>query len=358
MKITPLEIRQKDFEKKLRGYDKEEVQAFLQSLSNEWERMMDENKELRIKLEQAEKEVQKLREVETSLFKTLKTAEDTGANLVEQANKAAELHMKETQMKAEGMLNESKSKAKAIIENAEQEAKEIINEVQEGVKELEQNHKTIEAHRDSLIKELMNLASDLVERVEKTDKKKGDFKLEDQIKRVRNLARASEKKIDAEHLEAENKPLEPISVEKIQQEVADKKSQELRKPPASDIEAAPRPEPENTAKPQQEAPEEAKPIDSNPSEEKRPEPRRVEEERAQESKNHDQVEEEAKPEPKPSIEASLNRAEQKIEEEEPEEEETEREPDDSKKEEPKKPEQPVQSRTAQEASFFDLLDDD
>lgn len=228
MKITPLEIRQREFEKKLRGYDKDEVQAFLQSLSNEWERMIDENKEYKIKLAHAEKEVQKLREVESSLFKTLKTAEDTGANLVDQANKAAELHMKETQMKAEGLLNESKQKAKAIIEQSEQEAKDIINEVQEGVRELEHNHKKIEAHRDTLIKDLMTLAADLVERVEKTDKEKGDFKLEDQIKRVRALARESEKKIEAEHLESETKPLEPISVEQIQKEVADQKAEEVK----------------------------------------------------------------------------------------------------------------------------------
>ena len=227
MKITPLEIRQKDFEKKLRGYDKEEVQAFLQSLSHEWERMLDEVKEYKIKLEYAEREVQKLREVETSLFKTLKTAEDTGANLVDQANKAADLHMRETQMKAEAILNESKNKAKAVIENAEEEAKEIINEVQEGVRELEQNHKKIETHRDSLIRELMSLASDLVERVEKTDKEKGDFRLEDQIKRVRNLAIASEKKIDREQLEAITTPIAPISVEQIQEEVADKKAKEV-----------------------------------------------------------------------------------------------------------------------------------
>ena len=118
MKITPLEIRQKNFEKKLRGYDKDEVSAFLLSLSNEWERVLDENKEYKIKLDQAEKEVQKLREVESSLFKTLKTAEDTGANLIDQANKAAELHLKETQMNAEAMMSEAKSKAKNIIEKS------------------------------------------------------------------------------------------------------------------------------------------------------------------------------------------------------------------------------------------------
>ena len=111
MKITPLEIRQKSFEKKLRGYDKDEVSAFLLSLSNEWERVLDENKEYKIKLDQAQKEVQKLREVESSLFKTLKTAEDTGANLIDQANKTAELHMKEVQMNADALMSEAKSKA-------------------------------------------------------------------------------------------------------------------------------------------------------------------------------------------------------------------------------------------------------
>ena len=51
MKITPLEIRQKTFEKKLRGYDKEEVDAFLMSLSQEWETLNTRNKEQKHKIE-------------------------------------------------------------------------------------------------------------------------------------------------------------------------------------------------------------------------------------------------------------------------------------------------------------------
>ena len=47
MKVTPLEIRKKSFEKVFRGYDKEEVEGFLFSLSQEWEKMQDENKTLR-----------------------------------------------------------------------------------------------------------------------------------------------------------------------------------------------------------------------------------------------------------------------------------------------------------------------
>ncbi len=196
MKITPLEIRQKTFEKKLRGFDKDEVNAFLLSLSNEWERVLDENKELRIKLDQAEKEVQKLREVESSLFKTLKTAEDTGANLVDQANKAAELHMKETEINSEALLSESKSKARAIIEKAEVEARQMVEEMQTAVKDLEQNYRSIENQRENVIVELKNLSSDILDRIQRADKTKGEFAVEDHLKKVKDLARTSQDKLE------------------------------------------------------------------------------------------------------------------------------------------------------------------
>ncbi|GAB4249262.1 MAG: hypothetical protein Tsb0034_28640 [Ekhidna sp.] len=201
MKITPLEIRQKDFEKKLRGYDKDEVNAFLQSLSNEWERVLEENKDLNLKLQQAEKEVKKLREVESSLYKTLKTAEDTGANVIEQANKAAELHMKETKMNAEALLNESKNKARAMIEQAEVEARQIIEELQDAVKSIEQNHRDIENHRQMAIQELKNLSVALIEKVERNTKDTKEFRFDDYVKKVKQLARDSEERIKAEKTE-------------------------------------------------------------------------------------------------------------------------------------------------------------
>ncbi|MBS1559644.1 MAG: DivIVA domain-containing protein, partial [Bacteroidetes bacterium] len=136
MKITPLEIRQKTFERTLRGFDKDEVNAFLQSLSQEWERMLDEGKELKIKLEATEREVNKLREVESSLFKTLKTAEDTGANVIDQANKTAELILRENQLNADALINEAKTRAKNTIEEAEAISKQMLAEMEERLKTL------------------------------------------------------------------------------------------------------------------------------------------------------------------------------------------------------------------------------
>jgi cell division initiation protein len=175
MRITPLEIRQKSFEKVLRGYDKDEVNAFLQSLSQEWERNLDEVKELKIKLDATEREVNKLREVESSLFKTLKTAEDTGANLIEQANKTAELILRENQINADGMVREAKTKAKNTIEEAEAISKQMLAEMEDRLKTLGQHYKNLELHRENLLADLKRLAGDTIDRVERAKASSREF---------------------------------------------------------------------------------------------------------------------------------------------------------------------------------------
>ena len=181
MKITPLEIRQKAFERTLRGYDKDEVNAFLLSLSQEWERMNDETKELKLKLETSEREVGKLREVETSLFKTLKTAEDTGANVVDQARKAAELHLREAQIRAEALLNEAKDRAKNTLEEADATAKQVLAEMEDNLKDLVQQYKAAESHRNNLIDDLKRLANEALDRVERARQSSKNFSADDHM---------------------------------------------------------------------------------------------------------------------------------------------------------------------------------
>lgn len=208
MKITPLEIRQKTFEKAFRGLDKDEVNAFLLSLSHEWERMLDENKDFKSRCENLEKEVQKLREVESTLFKTLKTAEDTGANLIDQANKTAELHMKETQINSEAMINEAKRRAKAIIEKADAQAREIVEEMNREVKELEENYRIIENQRDNVVSQLKLLSGDVMDKVSKLKGQEAGG-IEDHLKKVKKMLRET-----SDNAPDESKEIKLSSVQK------------------------------------------------------------------------------------------------------------------------------------------------
>ncbi len=186
MKITPLEIRQKTFEKNIRGFDKDEVNAFLISLSAEWEKLLDEIKETRFRLENSEKEVAKLREVESSLYKTLKTAEDTGANLIENSRKEAELQIKESQLKADMILNEATSKAKVLVEEAERRAFQVVDEIEQRVKELMQQYRGLMQHRDNLSADLSRLAAELHERADRLRKVHDGFNPEQFLHQAKN----------------------------------------------------------------------------------------------------------------------------------------------------------------------------
>jgi cell division initiation protein len=187
MKITPLEIRQKSFEKKLRGFDKDEVNAFLLSLSQEWERLNDENKEFKYKLTSSAKEVEKLREVESSLYKTLKTAEDTGANMIEQANKTAELHLRETQMIADSLLNEAKTKARNLMEEADNESRRVMEEVERQIHELHQIYKDILVQKDALISDIRRLSNDNLDRVNKLDTAPRNLDIDEHMSRLKQI---------------------------------------------------------------------------------------------------------------------------------------------------------------------------
>lgn len=206
MNITPLEIRQKEFEKGFRGYDKDEVKAFLNSLSIEWERLNELNKELKYKLEASEKEVQKLREVENSLFKTLKTAEDTGANMIEQATKTAELHMRETEMRADALMSEAKNRAKNIIEDAESKARIIVDDMEDEIRQLEQVFRSMDANKVSLMSDLKMLAEDILTKLGRHEEFPADIK--PHMKKAKDLSRevndSNSKPVDVDQIIADN----------------------------------------------------------------------------------------------------------------------------------------------------------
>lgn len=227
MKITPLEIRQKSFEKVFRGYDKDEVSAFLNTLSHEWEKTIDEYKEAKIKLEASEKEVEKLRQVENSLFKTLKTAEDTGANLIEQAQKSAELKMKESNMKAEKIVQDAQNKSKKIIEEAEKARNQIVGEMLDGLKDLRNDYKRLESMKEDLLQELKNLTSDTLEKVQRFRTTK-NFDVDTHLAKAREYAREVDhhSNLTAENYESKEKaPDNNQQVQSKSQSVASQSSE-------------------------------------------------------------------------------------------------------------------------------------
>ena len=177
MKITPAAIRQKSFEVGFRGYEKKDVTAFLEEVSEVVDQLHKENMELKTKLQNTEAEAKRLKDVEESLFRTLKTAEDTGASIIVEANEAADLIISEANETAENatkhidqMIGDAKTTAEqqaaAIIGAAEAKAKETIVNLRENMQGLVRSYEGLAEQREAMVKSLRRIAQDALNQVD------------------------------------------------------------------------------------------------------------------------------------------------------------------------------------------------
>jgi cell division initiation protein len=117
MRITPLDIQQKQFTSKFRGFDIEEVDSFLELIREEMEELLRENANLREEVKRYEKQLKEYKSVESTLKDTLiatqKMVEDYQAN----ARKEADLIIKEAELRAEEMLTQAQGKVIKIHED-------------------------------------------------------------------------------------------------------------------------------------------------------------------------------------------------------------------------------------------------
>ncbi len=101
MRVTPLDIRKQEFKKVMRGFDAEEVNAFLNTIADEYEAVLSDNRNLRERLVALEERLNEFKAIETNLRNTLLTAEKLTQEAKENARREASLLIREAEMEAE-----------------------------------------------------------------------------------------------------------------------------------------------------------------------------------------------------------------------------------------------------------------
>jgi len=139
MRITPLDIQQKQFPMKFRGFDVEEVYAFLEVIREEMEELLRENANLKENAQRAEVQVREFKDMETTLRETLMTAQQMVEDYKINARKEAELLIKEAELRADSMIKDSHEKVIKIHEDIT-DMKGIRRHFKEELRRLIENH--------------------------------------------------------------------------------------------------------------------------------------------------------------------------------------------------------------------------
>ena len=108
MRITPLDIQQMVFRVSFRGYDKEEVNRFLEELAQTVESLNRDQAVQREKIIFLEQQLAEMKRTESTLSSTLLSAQSLAEDVKRNAQREADLVIKEAELKAGELIRQAR----------------------------------------------------------------------------------------------------------------------------------------------------------------------------------------------------------------------------------------------------------
>ena len=131
--LTPLDIQQQKFRTKLRGFDIQEVDLFLDQMADAFESLLKENETHKEEIRRLELEIQGYKNREDSFKRALLNSQKVIEQMKENAQKSVELIIAEAEVKAEKILNKAHNRLAQLHEDiAELKRQRMQIEVQIG----------------------------------------------------------------------------------------------------------------------------------------------------------------------------------------------------------------------------------
>jgi DivIVA domain-containing protein len=127
--LTPVDVRRYDFGSALRGYDKARVDQFRDQVAEELERLTRANQELEAKAKGFHEQLRAFRERDKALNDALITAQQLRAETREQAEREAQLILREARAEGDKLMGDSRQEVRRLelqLESLERARKSYI----------------------------------------------------------------------------------------------------------------------------------------------------------------------------------------------------------------------------------------
>ncbi len=123
--LTPIDIQRQDFEVKLRGYNADEVDDFLDLVGKDYEKLYKDNAELRDEIKRLNASLEQYKKMEETLQQSIVLAQTAAEDIKKNAAEKANVIVNEAQTKSEGMYRQ----LDIDIQNKKNELSGMIAEV-------------------------------------------------------------------------------------------------------------------------------------------------------------------------------------------------------------------------------------
>ncbi|WP_080146182.1 DivIVA domain-containing protein [Marinilactibacillus piezotolerans] len=130
MALTPMDIHNKEFSVKMRGYDQDQVNDYLDQIIKDYELLLKQKKETEKKLALVEEKLANYDQMQDSLNKSIIVAQDAADRLKENAEKEAEMITKEAENTAAHVRQDAEDHADELLKEAVGKARKIEEETE------------------------------------------------------------------------------------------------------------------------------------------------------------------------------------------------------------------------------------
>ena len=117
--LTPMDIHNKEFKRGFRGYSEEDVDAFMDNIADDYEKVYREYCEIKEKCEKLQDKLSQYEKMESTMNSTLMLAQQTAENVKVSARKEADLILQEAENKKKKMLDETTLSMQTTQQNME-----------------------------------------------------------------------------------------------------------------------------------------------------------------------------------------------------------------------------------------------
>ena len=131
MPITSLEIKDKTFSTRFRGFDPEEVDEFLDIVVRDYEDLVRSNHDKDLHIKSLEDRLSYFDEMKDSLSQSVLIAQDTAERVKQAAAERSNNIIHQAEQDAQRLLEEAKYKANEILRHATDNAKKVAVETEE-----------------------------------------------------------------------------------------------------------------------------------------------------------------------------------------------------------------------------------
>ncbi len=125
--LTPLDIENKEFKKRLGGYDRDDVESFLGLVLNDYEKCYKENIAYRDKVDTLTDAVNHFKAQEETLNNAIVSAQKAADTIIRNAGESADLIEREARLKADEIVRQAHTGIAGIQANYQKLKQEMEN---------------------------------------------------------------------------------------------------------------------------------------------------------------------------------------------------------------------------------------